>query len=156
MLREQIYTAGFGRNPDDGFDEVASHLAAYNLNGEMVAAFRVLGPAVRPFEFEQLHPLDSMVDHGRSPAMIGKLCVHPEYRSVANSTFILHGLLDLAIEFAATRAITDYYIYALPHLVQLYRRASFEELGICTDHVHWGKVSLMRMDVASRVYRDPR
>jgi predicted GNAT family N-acyltransferase len=156
QLRDEVYSSGLGKNPDDGWDNVGAHLAAYGEDGAMVAAFRVLDDSLRPFEFERFHPLDSLLSIGRHPAMIGKLCVRSAYRNARSSTRILFGLLNLALEFAETVSITDYYIYALPHLVRLYRRASFAEIGVQVNHGDWGCVELMHMNVGANRSRPLR
>ena len=148
-FRSQVYNLDLGKNPDDGFDGGACHLIVLNHIRAVVAAYRIVWPQSRPFEFEEALPLDRLVARGRSPAMIGRLCISPDYRTVKHSAVILPGLLRLASRVAASAKITDYYMCALPRLVKFYQRASFRELGVTIEHPDWGDLSIMRMKIIS-------
>ena len=149
-LREDVYRSDLGANPEDGYDQGATHLAAYGDRDEMVAVFRILSDAQRPFEFEHLYPLDALIKSGRRPGMIGKLCVRSTHRNVSRSTAILAGLLQLAQDYAMAAGITDYFIYALAPLVRFYGRAGFVEVGVGIDHPVWGPLRLMRLAIVTQ------
>jgi predicted GNAT family N-acyltransferase len=149
-LREDVYRADLGANPEDGYDQGATHMAAYGDRGEVVAVFRILSDAQRPFEFERLYPLDALIESGRRPGMIGKLCVRSSHRKISRSTAILAGLLRLAYDYALAVGITDYFIYALEPLVTFYGRAGFVEVGVAIEHPDWGPLRLMRLAIATQ------
>lgn len=147
QLRKEVYNAALGTNPDDGYDSRAYHYAAYRSDGSLVGAFRVIGADLRPFEFEPHFPLTDLIAAGRVPAMVGKLCISSRYRRVSSSMMILLGLLRCLREHAMRTNTTDYFLMALPHLVQMYERAGFKNVGITFVHVDWGQLELMRLSL---------
>ena len=144
-LRDSVYSLDLGKNPDDGYDRDACHVVALDPHRVAVAAYRILGPSFRPFDFESLIPPDQSVGTGRLLATMGKLCIHSSYRNAHASSIILPGLLRLAYRVAMDAGITDYLICALPHLTRVYRRASFENIGLPVVHHDWGPVQVMRL-----------
>ena len=146
-LRTVVYTADLGHVPDDGLDESAHHLVVRVTDGPVVAAVRIVGPEKRPFDFEMLCDLGSLLSPARRPALIGRLCVRRDYRTARRSTFIHVGLLRLAIDFGHQRGFTDYFLYTYPSLIRFYRGALFECVGDPFEHPDWGQISLMRLDL---------
>jgi len=152
-LRREIYSADLVPDPDDGLDDAAIHVAAFEPSGSVVASFRILGPELRPFDFEHLRPLDSLVASGRRPAMIGRLCVRRDYRNIKHSTRVLAGLLAEILEYGRTEAISDYFLYTFAHLRKFYTKGGFSDSNLVIDHKHWGRLYLMSMSVAQQVTR---
>lgn len=149
-LRREIYAADLVPDPGDGLDDSATHVAAFDASGSVVASFRILGPELRPFDFEHIRPLDRLVAAGRRPAMIGRLCVRRDYRNIKRSTRIHAGLLAEALEFAHAEHISDYFLYTFEHLRQFYAKGGFSESNIVLDHPHWGRLYLMSMNFGPR------
>lgn len=144
-LRDEVYTSDLGHVPIDGRDDAATHLVAVDADRRVVAAFRVVEE--RPFDFERFVSIDDLIGDGRNPALIGRLCVRPEHRSVRRSSFLLMGMLKLAHAYAERRSISDFFLYTYPNLIKFYRGAFFDLLGVTVPHPDWGEVHLMRMDV---------
>lgn len=145
-LRRKVYHQELGRIPDDEQDATGHHLIALDDGSEVVAGLRLLGAGLRPFDFEHVLDLSSLVGVGRNPAMIGRLFIREDWRSARRSPYLLAGLLDLAIRFATAHSITDYYLYTFAHLLHFYRRAHFSSLGLTIYHPHWRLLYLMHMD----------
>jgi predicted GNAT family N-acyltransferase len=147
--RNTIFKADLGFVPDDGLDPFAHHLIAATSEGEIVAAFRLLGPDLRPFDFEEIYSLDNLVTGGRRPAMLGRLWVAPDYRVVRRSVAIHSGLLRLALRAAVELSITDYFLCTFTRLVNFYRAASFRDTGFIHRHPGWGPLHVMHLGVSS-------
>lgn len=145
--RASIYLGELGKHADDGCDLAANQLIALTNSGQIVAGVRLLGPELRPFDFEATLDLAASVSAGARPALMGRLFVRPDFRSAAKSSRVLYGLLGLALRVARERGITDIYIYSFSHLLRFYRRAGFESLGITIYHKHWRTLYLMRLAV---------
>jgi predicted GNAT family N-acyltransferase len=149
QAREPVYHTTFGHNVDDGYDRPGTHLIAANAAGEVLGGVRVLGPELRPFDFEHIFDLTDHVSRGRRPAMLGRLFLREDHRAVSRSAPLLQGLLDLSVEYARSHQITDYYMYTFSHLLRFYAHAGFRSLGITIYHEHWRTLHLMHMDVAA-------
>jgi len=148
-FRRAIYEEEFGRLPIDNLDEVAHHLIAANSAGEIVATVRIVGPDQRPFDLEQLVDLAKFIPSERSPAMIGRLCIRSDYRTVSKRNLLPIALLKLTYELCKKLQITDLVTYAYPNLVHFYRGAFFDPMIRAFDHPIWGEVSVMRLDLDS-------
>ncbi|MBX3026195.1 GNAT family N-acetyltransferase [bacterium] len=146
-VREEVFLKDFGQIGDDGKDSVGYHLLALNECGEIIAGFRLLGPEVRPFAFEKAYDLSAVVRAGAQPALLGRLFVRQDFRGATTSMQLLIGLLELGRSFAAGHSITDFYISAFGHLVRLYERAGFSNLGVEVTDDHWQTLHLMHMRV---------
>lgn len=155
-LRDQIYARELGHVPQDGLDEVADHLVAIERGGDVVAAFRIVGPQYRPFEFERVIALKGIICADSVPAMIGRLWVRKDYRRISRSSVVHLGLLRLAYGFALARSITDFFLFTFDHLVPFYRRAHFHHLPVPYVHPHWGAMQVMHLDLRSHKSRSPQ
>ena len=150
-LRAELYANDFGHNPDDRHDRIGRHLIALTGAGDIVAGVRILGPGLRPFDFEHMHDLSSIVEQGRRPAMIGRLFLRKDCRAVDRSAYVLLGLLKCSLTFAEYHHITDYYMYTFSHLLRFYRHAGFQSLGITVYHEQWRILHLMHMDMSNDI-----
>ncbi len=147
-LRQQIYTEEYGRPPDEELELRAHHLIAYaRETREVIATMRVLGQECRPFEFEHAVDLSKLLPAGRNIAVTGGLGVRRDFRAVSRQNFIALGLFKLALAFARKEHITDYLTYVYPHLSQFYARASFTIIVPEFEHLTWGKMCLMHLDL---------
>jgi len=146
-LCRQVYQEDLGHVPIDGRDDIANHLIAVDTRGDVVAGFRVVGPESRPFDFEQSVDLDAILGPARRPALIGRLTIRREYRSVRKAAFLQIGMLKLAHAFAERQGITDFFLYTYPNLINFYRGSFFDLLDVTFEHPDWGSVHLMRMNV---------
>lgn len=145
--RDRIFGAELGYVPDDGLDAKAAHVIARAADNTLVAAFRFLGPELRPFDFEEVYPLDELVAAGRRPAMLGRLWVHPEYRGVRQSMQIHRSLLAEALYLAMETAVTDYFLCTFTRLLSFYRAAMFRETGAIHVHLGWGPLHVLHRDM---------
>lgn len=130
-LFREVYSRDIGHVPEDAFDPVAHHLIAKTPAGEVVASFRLLGPNQRPFDIERFCDLSPHLSPEAVPALLGRLSVRHDMRSIHQAVVIQLGMLKLAILFAKNHAITDLFLYAMPHLITFYRGAFFKPLD-CT------------------------
>lgn len=146
-LCRQVYQEDLGHVPIDGRDDVAHHLIALDSRGDVVAGFRVVGPENRPFDFERSVDLGAILGPARSPALIGRLTIRRDHRSVRKAAFLQVGMLKLAHAFAERRGITDFFLYTYPNLIKFYRGSFFDLLDVTFEHPDWGSVHLMRMNV---------
>lgn len=146
-LRRTVYEEELGHDGIDRFDEAAYHLVACDSDGNVAAALRVVGPAQRPFDFEQIVVLSDYLPDNRSPGEISRFCVLRDHRQVRSDHFIQIGMLKLAHAFARKHGLTDFVTLALPHLRNLYRIAFFQPLGAPREHPMWGRVHPMRLDL---------
>jgi predicted GNAT family N-acyltransferase len=152
-LARLVYQRDLNRSPEEGLDPKAHHLVCLNDSHQVIAAARVLGEEHRPFEIERAMDLRSLLGPDRLPAVIGRLCIHPDHRSPRESSLLLVGLLALSCMFAVKHRITDYFLYTYPALIPLYRKANFRRLGITLSHTHWGQVEIMHLDLVGPVSR---
>lgn len=127
-LFRQVYRRDIGHVPEDAFDPVAHHLIAKTAADEVVASFRLLGPQQRPFDIERFCDLSPHLSPEATPALLGRLSVRHDMRSMHHAVVLQLGMLKLAILFAQTRAISDLFLYAMPHLITFYRGAFFRPL----------------------------
>ncbi len=147
-LRDQVYKDDVGYVPTDDLDARSYHLIACDRGGDVVAAFRIVGPDQRPFEIEQYVNLFDVIEPDRSPALIGRLCVRRDYRKVRAGTFVQIGLLKLTYDFALKRGFTDLFMYTFTHLLKFYRGAFFKPLNISFHHSGYGcRMHLMHLDL---------
>jgi predicted GNAT family N-acyltransferase len=149
QVRAQVYVANFGHHADDDLDAPGYHLIGLDGAGDVVGGFRLLGPELRPFDFERVLGSDAVIQDGRRPAMLGRLFVRRDFRGATRSTHLLLGLLNFGIQFAAAHHITDFYMYTFSHLLRFYSHAGFRSLGVTMYHQHWRTLYLMQMDVKS-------
>jgi predicted GNAT family N-acyltransferase len=144
-FRNRIYEQEFGDAATDELEAHAFYLVACKSAGEVVATFRLVEE--RPFEVERHIDLGAIFAPSRYPAELGRLCVQPEWRRSRQPTFLLVGMLKLAIEFAQHRGITDFVIGALGNLRNFYGRALFKPLGLSYLHPVGGVLHVMRLDL---------
>lgn len=142
-LRHLIYAKELDHAPEDGLDDHAQHLIASDSTGQIVATFRLLGPHLRPFDFETAYDLSSIVSEGRRPATLGRLCVHPTHRGIHQSLFIHDGLLKLALDLASRDDLTDFFLYTFTHLLKFYGWVGFRRTG--ASFIHPGYSRLMHI-----------
>jgi predicted GNAT family N-acyltransferase len=149
-LRRDVYSGDLGHVPEDDTDDRANHFVATIRSGDIVAAFRILGPRERPFDLEQYVDLRSIAPPDRTLALIGRLCIRPDYRAIRHSAFIQMGMLKLAHTFAERERISDFVMYTFPHLLAFYRSAYFSETGQTFLHPGYRqKMHVMHLDIVS-------
>ncbi len=146
-LQREVYMKDLGHIPQDEYDAEAHFLTACSEDGAVIGAFRLVGPEQRPFDIERFVSLADLLPPGRTPAVVGRLCVRHDHRQVSRHTFIQIGLLKLAYAFAMKWDITDFLLYTYPRLIAFYRGALFETLAKTFEHPDWGVVHLMRLDL---------
>ena len=134
--------------PED-FDAWAHQLIATDATGQVIAAFRIVPPEIRPFDLEYYISLSPILGDDRAPGEIGRLCVAHENRQIRSNPFIHIGLLKLACDFAAKLNLTDLVLTALPKLRAFYRVGFFRETGVTFEHKTWGEVHVMHLDLVS-------
>jgi len=145
-MTRQVYLDEFGQDTDDGFDAGAHFLIACIESGEIAATSRVVGPEQRPFEIEAFVNLSEFLSPDRVPALVGRLTVRRDLRTVNRHTFIQIGMLKLAYVFAQKQGITDFVLFTFPHLLAFYRGALFEPRQ-AFEHPEWGPVHVMHLDL---------
>lgn len=148
-LRQIIYEEELGPTGFDPLDQLSDHLVACDPSGAVVAAFRLVGPEQRPFDFERHLDLRSYLAKERTAAFLGRMCIRRDYRAVRKSAFVQMGMLKLAHDYAIKRGITDFFMYTFTHLLKFYRGVFFQPLGISFEHPVWGLVHLMHLDVVA-------
>jgi predicted GNAT family N-acyltransferase len=148
-LRRKIYEEELGHHGIDDVDQGAHHLVACRSDGEIVAALRIVGPEFRPFDFEEFVTLADVLTADRLPAEISRFCVRREHRLVRSDQIIQLGMFKLAHAFARKHGFSDFLTLALPHLQNLYRIASFRNIGLTFEHPTWGRVQPMRLDLVA-------
>lgn len=146
-LQREVYERDVGHVPNDEYDRAAHYFVVLNSKDDMVATFRIVGPEQRPFDIERIRDLSTIIAADRSPAVIGRLCVRPDYRLVSAKMFLPFGVLKLIHAFATKNGITDLLLYTYPHLRNFYRSAFFREVGGTIDHPDWGRIHLMHLDL---------
>lgn len=150
-LRREIYGREHGRIPDDEPDAV--HFVARTDAGEVVGAFRLLPPETRPFEFEPMVDVRTLLLPGRRPAHIGRLCVREDHRVVRRGMFLHLGLMTITLAYAEKHAITDLVLYTFESLTAFYRVAFFRDARLPFEHPEWGPQVLMHLDVGDLAAR---
>lgn len=144
-LRRSIYAGEVGVLRDDGFDPVAIHFVALDAGGTVAATFRLIPPEHRPFDFEEFVDLRALLSPNARPALVGRLCIRLEYRSIGESVPIHVGMSRLIATHLVESRITDLFMYTYAPLVRYYRGLRFRDTGITFAHETWGNVHLMHM-----------
>ena len=142
-LLASVFAAENGTVPSETLDDLADYFVAYASGRGVIAAFRLLGPHLRPFDFEHAFDLSALIAHGRRPALVGRLCVSPEFRRVHYSIYIHKGLLDSGVRWAHSQNITDLFMYTYERLLKFYTKAGFTDTHLVFRHQVWGEVHLM-------------
>lgn len=148
-LRKLIYEDELGPTGFDPLDGMSDHLVACERTGEVIGAFRLVGPEHRPFDFETHLDVENYLGEGRSCAMLGRMCIRRDYRPIRRAAFVQMGMLKLAHDVAVKRGITDFFMYTFTHLLKFYRGVFFQPLGISFEHPVWRQVHLMHLDVVA-------
>ena len=150
-LRDAVYTRDLGHVPQDEMEAFATYLVAIARTEQVVACVRFLGPEARPFDLESSVDLVDLLGRESRPALVGRLCVDPGNRQISKSMRIHTGLMDLTLQYASQRGVTDLLLYTYDNLLRFYRGARFTDTRIQFTHRDWGNVRLMR-----RLLVDPR
>jgi predicted GNAT family N-acyltransferase len=148
-LRRDVYEAELTHHGTDEFDADAYHLAAFDSTQRLVAVTRVITPEQRPFELEQYVDLGTLIPRRAKIAQIGGLAIRGEYRGFTRGSAVSIGLLKLSILLAQALDLSDYVLWALPHLRNFYATAFFEDVTGPIGHPLWGPLWLMRLDLAA-------
>jgi N-acyl-L-homoserine lactone synthetase len=150
-LQHEIYSTDIGYAPHDSFDtESATYFVAVDQARKVVGSFRMVIPSYRPFDVEQYINLDEIFPPHRSIALVGRLCVRPENRSVSREGLLPIGLLKLAYEYAVSSRITDFVMYTFPRLQRFYERAFFSFTGASFLHPGYQtRMLVMRLDITA-------
>jgi predicted GNAT family N-acyltransferase len=146
-LTRSVYLEDLGKYCDDGLDASAHHLICRGQDDRLIAAVRILGPEMRPFDFEEQVDLDTLLSADRKPGLLARLVVHRDCRSATMSLPVLSGLLEFAIRHAQQHAMTDLLLYTFDYLRTFYRSAGFAPTGHSLQHATWGRVYVMRFDI---------
>jgi predicted GNAT family N-acyltransferase len=133
QLFRRVYQQDIGHIPEDNLDELAHHLIAKTPQGDIVASLRLLGPELRPFDIEPFCDLSAHLSDDSVPALIGRLSLSHHLRALRQSIPLQLGMLKLAITFARRHSLTDLFLYAMPHLISVYRTGFFKPIP-CTFH----------------------
>lgn len=145
-LQRQTFIEHHGRLPVDAADGGAHHFVIYGRKGDLVGTFRIVGPEQRPFDLEKTVDLSKVLEPGRSPGLIGRLCIRRDLPTAGEYMMIPAGVLKLAYEFSRKHGITDLLLYTYPKLLNFYRRAYFREFDT-VDHDVWGVMHVMHLDL---------
>ena len=143
-----IYQRDLGAVPTEESCSGAVYLLVRSPRGGVVASCRLLGPAARPFDFEDAICLASLEPPPTSPALVGRLCVHPDFRNASLSIPIHRSLATTMIEYAKSNGVTDLLLYTYDNLVNFYRLGGFDDTRIMFHHRYWGDVRLMRRRIS--------
>lgn len=156
-FRDAVYTRDRGYLPSNRMDAEAQHFVAI-ASQQVVGYSRLLGPAARPFDFEESVDLGPLLGPAAKPALVGRLCVHPAYRQARWSLRVSSGLMDLILQYAAQSLITDLVLYTYDDLRAFYRGARFVDTQITFIHKEWGTVRLMLRNLSkiSKITTAPR
>jgi len=147
-LQRKVYGEDVGHVPSDEFDERAHYLVAHDSDHEVVAAFRVVGPDLRPFDLEDYVDLSPYVAPDRRVALVGRLCIRHDHRRVSKRGMLPIGMLKLAFAFSQKCAFTDFVMYTFPDLVAFYRSALFHPLGLSFIHPGYQcRMHVMHLDL---------
>ena len=146
-LVSQVFAEDVGHFAMDEFDAEANYFVALEASERVIATFRLVGPRQRPFDLERLINLPDFVAAGRSPGLVGRLCVHRDYRTVSRKILLPMCMLKLAHLFCRKHGITDLLLYTGQHLVNLYKGAYFRVLEPVVEHPQWGRVRVMHLDL---------
>ena len=147
-LQAQVYAEDTGHVPADQFDESGFYFVAVTQETEIVASFRMVGPEQRPFDIERFVDLSPFLAADRSPALIGRLCIRHDHRSVSRKVFLPLGMLKLAYAFSWKHGFTDLVMYTFPHLLGFYRGALFQPLNLTFQHPGYGcAMHVMHLDL---------
>jgi hypothetical protein len=152
-LQERVYRQDIGHVPRDAFDDAAHFFLVLNEGGEAVAAFRLIGPEQRPFDLDRLMDLNAIVPPGRRPAIVGRLCIRHDFRTVSRTMMLPLGMLKLACLYSTKHDISDLLLYTYPHLLRFYRGAFFRALDLTVEHPDWGRVHVMHLDLVALAQR---
>lgn len=148
-FQDATYLADLGHVPSRSAGPHAKYFVAHDRSGKLVAAFRLLRPESRPFDFEHCLDLAALLGDKARPALVGRLCTDPQVRGVRRSIPIHAGLLRLALSYARADNVSDLLLYTYENLVTFYRAARFADTGMIFTHPEWGPVRLMRLPLAS-------
>lgn len=147
-LRRQLYTKDLGVWFDDGLDEQGVHFLALDEDGRPAAAFRLLGPQNRPFDFESAIDLSTILSEEARPALVGRVFVAPGHRSLKASIKIHGGMTEILRAYVTEQQITDLFLCAHDHRAPYYRGLRFAHTGKSFHHPGWGHLWLMHMPAA--------
>lgn len=142
-----IYQRDLGAVPTGQPTTSETYFVVRAPSGLIVASCRLLGPSARPFDFEAKVSLADLKPPLPTPALVGRLCVHPDFRNASSSLSIHHSLLAKMVNYARSEAISDLVLYTYDHLRNFYRIGGFADTMITFDHPFWGLVRLMRRQV---------
>jgi len=150
-LEEAVYAADHGHVPprEDG----ATYFVAKESDGAIVASFRILAPSFRPFDVEQEADL-SFLDASRRVALIGRLCVRPDFRGAGRQAALPVLMLRTAYAHCRDEGFTDLLMYTFPHLCQFYERALFERRDARFFHAGYQtEMEILHLDLTALAAR---
>jgi len=159
-LEAAVFTDEHGYAPPVESDAV--YFVAEIEDGSVVASFRILGPANRPFYFESAADCPgSIPPPPRKVALIGRLCVRSDYRTISRQTTLHYGLLRSAFDYCRQSGIDDLLLYTIPSLVTFYERALFNCTGASFFHSGYSRrLEILHLDIdritSNLVAADPR
>lgn len=146
QFRREIYTAEFGRDLSDEFDEKSHHLVGLTESGELAIAFRIIPPRARPFEIERFARIPVLEGPRREVAQVGTLAVAREYRVVRRGNVPQFDALKFAISFSRRSGYSDLVLWTFPSLVSFYGRVFFDRV-CAVDHPAWGSLHVMHLSL---------
>lgn len=146
-FRDQVYREELGCAPTDSYDSKARHLIAVEPDDAIVAAFRMVGPEARPFEFEPYIPVGDLLRRSSTPAWIGRLCIAKSHRSLTSARGIHLCMLRLMLLVARRERYSHLLLYTGVHLMGFYRIAHFQTYREPFNHPVWGLQQLMFLNL---------
>ncbi len=152
-LRRRVYAQDWpntpiGKDPIDEWDARAYHLVAWDGDGTIIACCRIVGPDQRPFDLERFVDLSTVVAPERSPALVGRMCVHHDYRTVSSKVILPIGMLKASYELARKQDFTDFVMFTFSHLIRFYQSAFFRLVNISFDNPEYCRRSeVMHLDL---------
>lgn len=145
-LQRATFIEHHGCYTTDAWEDRARHFVIYDTRGELLATFRLVGPDQRPFDLEATVDLSRILEPGRAPALVGRLCIRRDAATPAQYVMLPAGVLKLAYDYSMRHGITDLLLYTYPKLLNFYRRAFFREFDM-VDHEVWGRMHVMHLDL---------
>jgi N-acyl-L-homoserine lactone synthetase len=156
-IRRRVYTEEFGfdlggEGPSDDIDQRAHHLVAKTLDGEPVAALRLVDATDRPFEIESFLDLRSFLDPAWHPAEITRLCILPRFRRITQASFVHLAVLEAVLRLTRRLGVTHIIASTRQELMPVYRYLLFDAYpDITYTHSEIGNAvhTLMSLDLGT-------
>lgn len=144
-LEAQVYADEHAHVPP--VEHGATYFVAKTVGDDLIASFRILGPEHRPFDFEQQSALP-FLETGRRVALIGRLCVRPDFRTTGRQAALPVEMLRVARAHCEHEGYTDLVMYTFPKLCRFYERALFRRCHASFHHDGYHtEMEILRLDL---------